>query len=437
MSSTIYSETGAEPGDKGLTPAERQAILSEEFTREVIRVAEGVHVAVGFGASNSVLVHGEDGAIIVDTQYGTEAARLVRDAFREITDKPIVAIFLTHSHSDHIGGTAVFAEGHSPEIYARPASERALNRYSELSDVLSIRARRQFGSDLPREDKIDGIAPVVRPDGGIGAGKVSPTRLLTSDREELILAGVDMTVLAGPGETDDHLLIWLPATGVLIAGDNFYFSFPNLYAIRGTSYRDVSEWINTLDRMIDFDAEHLITGHARPVSGRENVRMVLTDYRNAIDHVLSSTLKGANRGLSPDELAAGVVLPDSLAEKPYLREFYGVVPWSVRSIYSGYLGWFDGNPTQLFPLTPAEEAGRMVELAGSAGELLDAAQQAVDAGDHQWGCELIDHLLVLEPQSADLKRLKARALRELATKQISSNARHYFLSCAKQLEESI
>jgi alkyl sulfatase BDS1-like metallo-beta-lactamase superfamily hydrolase len=417
--------------------AEREAVLGAQFEKELVRVTDSVRVAVGFGASNSVLIEGDEGLIIVDTMLGTEAAEHVRRMFLSAVAKPVQAIVYTHRHTDHTGGAAVFARGFDPEIYARaPAIER-LSRYDELEEVLYRRAVRQFGSQLPVEEKIDGLAPVQRPNGGRGAGKLAATRALTSEREHLELVGIELELIAAPGETSDHQLVWLPQERVLICGDNFYSSFPNLYAIRGTSYRDVSRWVQSLDLMLGLGAEHLISGHARPISGSGQVREVLSSYRDAIDYVLSETLRGANRGLTPDQLAASIRLPEELADKPYLQEYYGVISWSVRSIYAGYLGWFDGNPTRLFPLSPKDEATRMVELAGSEDKLLEAAGKALAGGDSQWACELADHLLILDPDASAARAIKAEALRQLAARQMSSNARHYYLSVAMEFEQDL
>jgi uncharacterized sulfatase len=405
----------------------RQA-LEDQFRKEIVNVTEGVYVAVGYGASNPTMIEGRDSLIIVDTMFGTEEAEHAYAAFRRITTKPIRAIIYTHSHTDHVGGASVFAKEPSADIYSRSSPSSGLARYDALSDVLRRRARRQFGSDLLPEEKISGIAPVHRPSGGIGSGKLKPSRIIDAEREKLTIAGVGLEIVSAPGETEDHLYVWLPEKRVLLCGDNYYFSFPNLYAIRGTSYRDISKWVASLDKMIQEDAEYLISGHARPITGNENVRRTLTDYRDAIDYVLAETLKGMNDGLSPDELAHSIKLPDSLAKKNDLREFYGVVEWSVRAIYSGYLGWFDGNPTNLFPLSPAEEAKRMATLIGSEERLIEEARKALASEDFQWACQLADYALELDPGSREVKRLKAEALLALADRQISSNARHYYLS---------
>jgi uncharacterized sulfatase len=412
---------------------ERREILEEVFRKELVQVTDGVFVAVGFGAANSTLLVGSGGLVIVDTMYGTEAAENVWRAFRGVSAEPIQAIIYTHSHADHIGGTAIFAKANNIPIYARPKGATTLPGYERLKDILKTRAGRQFGLSLSRELKIDGIAPVVRPIGGVAEGKMAPTDFVVSKSKRLSVAGLELELIAAPGESPDHLIVWLPSKRVLICGDNFYFSFPNLYAIRGAPYRDVAVWIESIDRMLDLEPEYLISGHARPVLGHDNVRIVLKSYRDAMAFVLEETLEGMNRGQSAVELAASVHLPTSLASLPYLREFYGVIPWAVRSIYGAYLGWFDGNPTHLFPLPPVEEATRMVALVGSKEALMSAARSALDAGDFQWACQLVDRLLALDPNSVQARALKADALTALAESQMSSNARHYYLSAAQEL----
>ena len=431
----LFSQSIAQDYDSKAYIYEKRKALSKQFEKEIIKITEGVFVAVGYGASNSVLIEGADSLIIVDAMLGTEAAENVFAGFRNITSKPVNAIIFTHIHSDHTGGASVFARESNPKIYGRSTKKVALAGYEKLGDIMSKRARRQFGSDLLPEEKIAGIAPVYRPMGGRGEGKLKPTQIINDERKRLRIAGINLEIVAAPGETDDHLYVWLPESKVLICGDNYYFSFPNLYAIRDTQYRDISKWVNSLNKIIQEEAEYLISGHARPIMGKENVRKVLADYRDAINFVLNEALKGMNMGMTVDELAHSVKLPESLASKDDLQEFYGVVEWSVRLIYSGYFGWFDGNPTNLFPLSPIEEAMRIVKLVGSKEKLIKKVKEAIAAKDYQWACQLADYVIALDPESKEINLMKAEAMIALADKQISSNARHYYLSVAKELKE--
>ena len=137
---------------------------------------------------------------------------------------------------------------------------------------------------------------------------------------------------------------------MLFGGDNYYGCWPNFYAIRGGPYRDVAGWIESLDRMRQFPAEALLPGHTRPIIGQAAVAAVLANFRDALDHVLTETLACMDRGMGLEATVDAVELPEQYARLPYLQEFYGTVAWSVRGIYTGYFGWFDGNPTNLNPL---------------------------------------------------------------------------------------
>src|SRR6478735_10445603 len=89
---------------------------SNEFRKEVIRVSDDVYVAVGYSASNVILIQGDTGSIIVDTATDPVAARAIRTAFGDLLRPPVRAIVYTHSHPDHTGGARVFAGTDHPEI---------------------------------------------------------------------------------------------------------------------------------------------------------------------------------------------------------------------------------------------------------------------------------------------------------------------------------
>src|SRR5215470_813706 len=97
---------------------EKLRAQSNEFRKEVIRVTDGVYVAVGYSASNVVLVQGEAGSIIVDTATDPVAARAIRTAFGNLLVAPVRAIIYTHSHPDHTGGARVFAGEDRPDIFS-------------------------------------------------------------------------------------------------------------------------------------------------------------------------------------------------------------------------------------------------------------------------------------------------------------------------------
>jgi len=420
-----------------MTPREQLEKQALEFKKEIIPITDGVYDAVGFDGSTCSMIEGEDGVIMVDTLRGTEGAEAAWMEFRKITDKPVKAIIYTHSHEDHIGGASVFAENSNPEIYCRANFTRDIGKKSPLKKTIMKRGVRQFGRDLPDEDiTIRGVAPGRTPTGGFGAGYLPATQMFSEERLSLRISDVDIELVAASGETDDQLYVWLPGKKVLFSGDNYYKAFPNLYAIRGTKYRDVRLWAESLDKMSRENAEFLIPGHTRPVFGAALVKESLENFRDAIRSVYDQTIEAINKGLTPDELVDVVKLPPELADKPYLKEFYGSVPLAARAIFAGMLGWFDGNPTTLFPLSPKEEAQRIINLSGGEETVLSEMETASSNKDWQWVCELGDRIIRLG--GPNVKRayiLKTKALRALAEDQINAPARNYYLSCAHELKE--
>ena len=416
---------------------------SKQFEKQIIELAPDIYGAVGFAASNVYMLVGDDGLIIIDTTETTKAAENILAEFRKITDKVVKTIIYTHSHRDHISGATVFAEGGAPEIIASDNFESDLVETDRVhptpAKALMARTKRQFGMGLsfPNERVNLGVGPGDRPMEGMGAGFIVPTVLISEQRTKLSRCGLDIELIKAPGETPDHIVLWLENRKVLFCGDNFYSSFPNLYPPRGSAYRDFNAWADTLDLLLEFDADTLASGHTMPVIGAADIKQVLTDYRDAIRHIVAETAVGMNRQLGPDELAHIVSLPPELANKPYLKEFYGKISWSVRAYFAGTLGWFDGNPTNLSRLSPKQSANRTIKLAGGEDALLKAIEIAATESDHQWVLELSDHLIAADVYIHEAKRLKVNSLRALADLELNAVGRNYYLVSAQEIEQSL
>lgn len=404
---------------------------SAEFRREIINVTDGVYVAIGYGLANSILLVGEDGIVIVDTLESVEAATPVKNAFDKITSKPIKAIIYTHYHSDHIGGAGVFARGNEVDIYTREETVKELNRVSMVSKAIHERSMAMYGSFLTTPPYInDGIGPFLYLNNDTQVAYLPPNKTFSDDTFKITIAGLNMELISTPGETNGEIAVWLPDKRVLICADTYYKSFPNLYSIRGTKFRNPETWASSVELLRRLGSEYLIPCHTRPIVGAEKIDRVLSDYRDAIQYLHDQTLRGMNKGLTPKELVEAVKLPSHLSNKPYLKEFYGNVKWSIRSIFYGYLGWFNGNATNLFPLSLEERANRFAQLAGGEKALFSKAEEALAKGDYQWVLELTDQLLLLPNYKKEARDMKSRALWTLGLNQGNAPARNYYLTQA-------
>jgi alkyl sulfatase BDS1-like metallo-beta-lactamase superfamily hydrolase len=415
---------------------------NQQFNEQIVQVADNVYTSVGHSVSNSSIIVGTDGLVVIDTGMTMDDAGRIVAEFRKITDKPVKAIIFTHAHGDHTGGAAAFLSDERPQVWAhRNFGSEAKPLEAGGVTFQRVRGARQAGFKLPPEQRINnGVAPVRYPSRGGGAFEagqdVTPTHFLEEDRQTINVAGVEIELVSSPGETNDQLYVYYPAQRVLFAGDNFYRSFPNLYAIRGTPQRSVRLWAESLTKLASEDSVALVGGHTNPILGSDKVKQVLSDYRDAVQFIHDKTVAGMNKGLTPDELVTYVKLPEHLASKEYLQPFYGHPEWGVRSVFSGYLGWFDGNPTNLFRLTPKAEAERIAQLVGGNEKLLAEAKAAIASDDNQWASQLADHLIALDPNDNQAKGIKADALTNLARNMVNATARNYYLTVARELRES-
>ena len=402
---------------------------------QVVKTAPNVFTAVGYHGATSSMIVGEDGVIIVDTLMGPTSAGNAFEALREYSDKPVKAIIYTHSHGDHTGGASIFAGDGAPDVYATDVFGATLTEMGDLQPIVRKRGIRQFGRTLPPEEATNrGVAPAKTLDHDRGKGFLPPTISISGGSHKTTIAGVAVEMYAGPGETDDALFVWLPQEKVLFSGDNFYQAFPNLYAIRGTAYRDIRKWSDSLAYMASFKPDHLIGGHTLPISGASSVQ-ALIDYSAAIRSVYDQTVSGINQGKTPDIIAHEVQLPAEYRDKPYLVEFYGNVAHASRAVFAGLMGWYDGNPTTLSKLHPRDEAEKISKLVGGAQRLEKKMAEALANDEYQWAMQLADHLKWLDERYLPIARdTKIKALRALAEQEYNAPNRNYYLTYARELE---
>ncbi len=417
-----------------------QALLdqSNEFKRGVEKVTDGVYIAMGFGIANSIMLEGSDGIIVVDTTETAESAREVLAEFRKITDKPVKAIVYTHSHPDHIGGASVFANGGDVPVYAQEDVSKNMDKLAtELRPIITQRSMRMYGTQLTPEQRPNiGIGGFLAMSADSTVGVMRPTKTFRDTLEDTV-AGIHFQLVHAPGETEDHLFMWLPEKKVLLCGDNLYKSFPNLYTIRGTGYRSPKAWAASVDKMRALHAEFLVPSHTRPLVGAEHIDQVLTDYRDGIRYVYDQSIRLMNEGLMPDQIAARMRLPGPLAKSPWLQEFYGKATWGAKTTFDGNLGWFDGDPAHLQPLPPEDEAQRMVALAGGAAAIDDKMEAAAKNGDTQWALQLSGYALRVNADDKRAKQVRIDALTKLGNAETNAPARDYYLMSAGELSGTV
>jgi alkyl sulfatase BDS1-like metallo-beta-lactamase superfamily hydrolase len=354
----------------------------------------------------------EEGLVIIDATESEESARKILSDFRKITQKPVRYIIYTHFHPDHNQGAGVFYSQGVEIIGTREFLDWIHGRnpvignqyFRRTLDILAGAAEPDYAFPLPVQSPF------------LGAGEnpevMMPT--ITFEKEySFTLGGKRFVLFSAPGETEDHLAVWIPDEQALHVGDDYYRSFPNLTGIM-LEPRPVLGWIQSLTRFIELQPEYLILGHTKPLQGSALIKEHLSNYREAISYVHNETVRYLNEGKSVDEAVAELKLPERLAQLPYLEGLYGRVDWSVRGIYDDYTGWYDGKGTGLNPLPPEALARELVALAGGADQVLSRAIELQKQGEHQLCAELCDLVLQANPKDQLAHLVKAYSMQYLA-----------------------
>jgi alkyl sulfatase BDS1-like metallo-beta-lactamase superfamily hydrolase len=425
---------------------------AKRMGQKIYKVANHVYSAVGYGLANIIFIVGDEGIVVVDTAESLPVAENARDDFfvavPSAINKPIRAVVYTHNHSDHIAGVRAFASEQSIAsgqcwIIAHETLMKAVeNNASVVAPILRARSAYSFGALLE-------VGPEGQVNGGIGPTLVrgqstflAPTHTF-GDRWEVTLAGVRFDFRHAPSETDDEVIAWLPDLKVLLSAEVIQGEcLANVHTLRGTKYRDPQQWVRSIDAM---RKQHqvspvlfMVPAHGRPVGGSENIAELLTAYRDAIAFIHDQAVRFINQGATPEELVEILPsLPKHLAEHAWLGEYYGTVKHSARQVFSGQLGWFDGDPTTLDPLSKSDSAQRWITMAGGEEKVLAHASLAaasLDSDDLRWAAELSARLLNLNPHNEGAKAVKAQAFVALGYRTANINWRNWYLTAARELQ---
>jgi alkyl sulfatase BDS1-like metallo-beta-lactamase superfamily hydrolase len=388
-----FAQLGADP----LTP------LREGLDRkEAVKITDNIYQAIGFG--NTFLVTTPAGNVIIDTSNVGTAPLHVK-LLKARSAGPVKYIILTHGHGDHTGGVALWKEP-GTEVIAQKNQVEFLNYQERLNRFFAIRNSAQFVFPTP---------PAMAWPGDEGAKQLAT--ILFDDKYEFTLGGVKFEIFATPGETPDHLSVWIPQWKAAFTGDNFYASFPNIYTLRGTEPRMALDYIHSLDKVLSWRPEILLPSHGPVITGATEVATRVKMYRDAIRYVHDAVVMGMNDGKDVFTLMREIKLPENLN----VGEGYGKLTWSIRGIYEGYAGWFDLNPATMYEAPPSSAYADLVKLAGGPGPVVARALDVLKKGQAVEALRLIDAALAADATHRGAWEARLKALEYLRDQSKNSN----------------
>ena len=354
------------------------------------------HIYREENSCNSYLVITDGGSVLVDP--GGAAAP--ESALRQLSRRwPVRAILLTHAHHDHIEGIDSWARDKEVPVIAQREIVDFISHNNRLRGFDSRRLAIQSGTPLPQSVEVGAATPI-------------PATVLFDESHSFKLGGIHFEFFHIGGETPDQAVIWIPELKAVFIGDNYYSSFPNISTLRGSPPRPALEYIKALEKALSLEPEVLLPGHGDPLLGRDNIRLKLTKYRDAIRYVHDATVQGMNEGKDARTLAREITLPQELR----LPQSFGRVSWTVRGIFEGYAGWFDENPSSMYMLPPSSIDAELVRLCGGTDVLARRALELAQNGDEVRALYMTDIVLAVDPGHKPTLEARLSALKSLLAK---------------------
>ena len=426
---------------------QRQATLNMNYG--LYEVVPGkIYQVRGYDLSNMTLIRGDTGWIILDVLLVREtAAAALAFANAELGERPVVAVIYSHSHADHFGGIrgvvdeADVRSGKVPIIAPRGFMEHAIAENIYAGNAMTRRASYQYGRVLP-------VSPFGQVDSAIGKatasgtlGLIPPSRIIEEDFEELTIDGVRMVFQNTPGtEAPAEMNTWFPDLKTFWAAENITATIHNIYTLRGALVRDALQWSKSINEALyrfGREAEVMLASHNWPRWGNARIQEVMRAQRDAYANLNNQVLHLANQGVTINEIHNEYRVPESLRNQWSARQYHGSEFHNSRAVLNRYLGYWDGNPATLAPLSPADSAPLYVEMMGGADSILARGQSLYDEGRYRHAMEIVDKLVYAEPDNERAKLLLADIFEQLGYQYESASMRNSFLSAAQELRSGI
>ena len=248
-----------------------QADLQEKKV-SFTKLSEHAYAYTAEGDPNTGIVIGDDAVMVIDTQATPVMAQDVIRRIREVTDKPIKYVLLTHYHAVRVLGASAYAP---QQIIAS----------QDTYDLIVERGEQDKASEIGRFPRLFQAVESVPP------GMTWPT--LTFNRKMTLWLGkLEVQLLqVGRGHTKGDTIVWLPAERILFSGDLVEFD-ATPYA--GDAY--FTDWPQTLDNLAAMKPAQLVPGRGAALQTEAQVAAGLQGTRDFIADVFAAVKLGAAAG---------------------------------------------------------------------------------------------------------------------------------------------
>jgi len=235
------------------------------------KLSDNAYAYTAEGDPNTGVVVGDDAVMVIDTQATPVMAQDVIRRIREVTDKPIRYVVLSHYHAVRVLG----ASGYAPEhvIASR-----------DTYDLIVERGEQDMKSEIERFPRLFRAVESV-------PGLTWPT-IVFDRRMTLMLGKLRVEIMQlGRGHTKGDTVVWLPDDRILFSGDLVEF---DATPYTGDAY--LADWPATLDAIAALKPEKLVPGRGAALTSPARVKAGLDGTRAFVTEMYAAVREGARAG---------------------------------------------------------------------------------------------------------------------------------------------
>lgn len=426
---------------------QRQAILNMGYGLYEV-VPDRIYQVRGFDLANITFIKSDSGWIVFDPLTAKETARAALDFINEkLGKRPVVAVVYSHSHVDHFGGVHGVIDvedvrsGKVVVIAPEGFLEAAISENVFAGNAMSRRTQYQYGVLLAP-------SPYGHVDQGIGknvangnTGLIAPNRLIKKMFETVTIDGVEMVFQNTPDtEAPVEMNTYFPQFKALWLAENITATMHNIYTLRGAPVRNALNWSKEINKALykfGTEAEVMFASHSWPRWGNERIQDVMRVQRDAYANINNQVLHYANQGVTINEIHNVYQLPNSLQKHWSIRGYHGSEKTNSRGVLQRFLGYWDGNPANLIPLSPKDSAPLYVEMMGGADKIIAKGTELFGQGKYLEATEILNKLVYADSQNQIAKNLLADTYEQIGYQQENTGLRNSFLQGAYELRTGL
>ena len=426
---------------------QRQAILNMAYGLYEV-IPDKIYQVRGYDLANISFIKSDTGWIVFDPLTAKETAAAALEFInKQLGERPVVAVVYSHSHADHFGGVrgvvdeADVRSGKVKIIAPVGFMDHAIAENVYAGNAMNRRLFYQYGVLLPRSSFGHVDQSIGKNTAAGNLGLIPPNVIIKDDIEELTVDGVKMVFQNTPGtEAPAEMNTYFPDMKAFWAAENITGTIHNIYTLRGALVRDALEWskqINNALYLFGQEAEVMFASHSWPRWGNDRIQEVMRAQRDTYAHLNNGVLHLANQGVTINQMHNVYKVPESLQKQWSARSYHGSVEHNSRAVINRYLGYWDGNPTTLIPLSPEDSAPLYVEMMGGAEPIMTKGKELFNQGKYRHAQEILNKLVYAEPQNQEAKDLLADVFEQIGFQQESPSVRNSFLAAAYELRSGI